>query len=117
MNQLEFSMVWAVLQELFGGFFYPLLIAVALLAVAFLALIAKDHKIVCKRYSWAKKAGFIGGFIALFIIFAISQSGLGDLGGPMDIIVLVLTYIGGFVATGILAYTLLGWFGCKRCQE
>lgn len=117
MNQLEFSMVWAVMQELFGGLFYPLLIVVVLLAVAFVALIAKEKKVVCKRYAWAKKVGFIGGFIALILIFAISQSGLGDLGGPIDIIVFVATYIGGFFATSVIVYTLLGWGGCKRCSE
>lgn len=117
MNQLEFSMVWAVLQELFGGFFYPLLIAVVLLAVAFIALIAKERRIVCKRYSWAKKAGFVGGFVALILIFVISQSGLGDLGGAIDILVFIATYIGGFIATGVIVYTLLGWLGCKRCAE
>lgn len=117
MNQLEFSMIWAVLQELFGGFFYPFLITVVLLAVAFITLIAKERQIVCKRYSWAKKAGFVGGFIALILIFMISQSGLGDLGGPIDIIVFVATYIAGFIATAMIVYTLLGWIGCKRCQE
>lgn len=117
MNKLEFSMVWAVIQELFGGLFYPLLIAVALLAVAFIALIAKEKKMIHKRYSWAKKAGMVGGFIALILIFVISQSGLSDLGGAIDILIIIATYVGGFVATLITVYTLLGWGKCSKCQE
>lgn len=117
MNQLEFSMIWAVMQELFGGFFYPLLIVITLLIIAFLILVTREGKVVCKRYSWSKRAGFFGGFIALILIFFVSISGLGDLGGPVDIIVFVLTYISGFITTGIIAYTLLGWFGCQRCQD
>ncbi|MGQ8819771.1 DUF5368 domain-containing protein [Bibersteinia trehalosi] len=118
MNQLEFSMLWAIMQELFGAFFYPVLLLLALLAVTFSTLIAKERQLMIKRYTWAKRAGIVGGILSLIMLFLGSQSDINDLSSPIDLFILMFSYFAGFIASTLLVYTLLGWSSsCKSCQK
>jgi hypothetical protein len=48
----------------------------------------------------------VGAVAAVFFVFAVTDSGFGDMGGPIDIIVLLGVAAAGAVGAAILVYTV-----------
>ena len=115
MNHAEFTMLLAVLQEMLGIFFWPLLIATVMLTLLFAVLLIKERKIVSRRLLWAEVGGFFGGWFALWLMAKLSASRFTDAGGPIDWLIICTIYGIGFCGTAILLYTASGWLG--GCQH
>lgn len=98
----------AVFQEMLG----PLLWILPLLALAaivgFVWVWRREGGLVSRRLVRAELLGLLGGGLALVIMAAVSSSGFTDAAGPADWFLILIVYGVGFVATTILAYTLLG---------
>ncbi|MDD0823489.1 DUF5368 family protein [Mannheimia sp. AT1] len=109
MNSLELTMVIAVVQEMLAWTFYPLLVLAVILTVALVMLLVKEKGLHIKRLVQAEVVGFIGGFIGVGVLFWLTQSGLSDIGAPIDAFALLGTYAVNFFGFAILFYTIKGW--------
>ncbi|TSE19923.1 hypothetical protein Talka_01272 [Tepidimonas alkaliphilus] len=98
----------AVFQEMLG----PLLWILPLLALAavagFVWVWRREGGLVSRRLVRAELLGLLGGGLALVIMAAVSSSGFTDAAGPADWFLIMIVYGVGFVATTVLAYTVLG---------
>ncbi|WGE34481.1 DUF5368 domain-containing protein [Actinobacillus genomosp. 1] len=109
MNSLELTMLISVVQEMLAWAFYPLLILAVILTLALVILLVKEKGFHLKRLVQAEVVGFIGGFIGVFVLFWLTQSGLSDIGAPIDAFALLGTYAVNFVGFAVLYYTVKGW--------
>ena len=111
MNDAEFTMLAAVLQEMLGVFFWPLFVATVVLTLLFFLLLIKERQVLSRRLLWAEVCGFFGGWLALWLLALLSSSRFTDAGGPVDWLIICAVYLIGFIGTAILFYTVAGWFG------
>lgn len=109
MKNLDITSLLAVLQEMFGIWFWPLVVAIVLLTLLFIMLLVKERHIHSRRLMWAQLLGIPGGVVALVIMASVSSSGYTDAGGPIDWIIVALVFVLGFIGTAILYYTFAGW--------
>ncbi|THF63237.1 DUF5368 domain-containing protein [Pseudothauera rhizosphaerae] len=109
MKELDAMVFLAVFQEMLG----PLLWVLVLLAVggivAFLAVLAKERKIVSRRLVRSELLGLVGGALALVLMARVSSSGFTDAGGPADWFLIALVFGLGLAGTTVLVYALAGW--------
>ncbi|UJF23816.1 DUF5368 domain-containing protein [Suttonella sp. R2A3] len=117
MKSLDFASLLAVFQEMFGAWFWPMLVAIVLITVLFLVLLIKERRIHSRRLMWAQLLGIPGGILALVIMATVSSSGYTDAGGPIDWIIIALVFALGFIGTAIIYYTIVGWLTSSRRQE
>lgn len=105
MNELTLETLLAVFEEMFGrGLFWGLVVAFVLVALLFIVVIIRDKQIEAKRLVRAELWAPVGAAIALAFIFWITNSNFADIGGPIDVIMLILIGVGGAVGMTILAY-------------
>jgi hypothetical protein len=109
MKELDPMVFLAVFQEMLGAWLWIWLILGAVAAVAFVALLLRERRIVSRRLVLSELLGVFGGGLALVIMAKVSSSGFTDAGGPADWFLIALVYGAGLVATVVLAYTLMGW--------
>jgi hypothetical protein len=109
MKELDPLVFLAVFQEMLG----PLLWVLVLLAVggiaAFVAVLAKERRIVSQRLVRAELLGLVGGALSLVLMAKVSSSGFTDAGGPADWFLIALVFGVGLAGTTILVYALAGW--------
>lgn len=117
MQELDPMMFIAIIQEMLGGFFWPLVFITLFLIFSFIALLFFDKGIVTSRLKLSALLGIPGAIVAHFIIARLAISGLFDAAGPMDWIMLQLVYLGGFVAVAVLVYTLWGWTNAFKVNK
>ncbi|MXN88837.1 DUF5368 domain-containing protein [Pasteurella canis] len=116
MKEMQFDTLWAVTQIMLGSFFWPLLFIVVVVLGSFFYLLIKEKGVVSCRLKGSSFLGLFGGVIALFFLFSISESSISNLGGPIDLILVILAYIGGFLGSAILLYTIAGFLKVGRCS-
>lgn len=110
MNSLEFSMLWAVTQNMLGWAFYPLLILAVVLTIALFTLLIKEKKIISQRLMHSEIAGIFGGFIGILVMLWLTDSSVSDISGPIDWVVFLGIFVINFVGTAILYYIAKGYF-------
>ena len=107
MQELTFGMLIAVFEEMFGQtLFWFLVAAAAVLLVAFIWLVMRDRAGFSIRFLRAELSAPIGALAAILFVHFITNSGFTDIGGPIDVIVLIGIGFGGAVASTILVYIL-----------
>ena len=107
MQELSLGMLIAVFEEMFGpALFWFLVVAAAVLLVAFVALVMRDRAGFSIRFLRAELSAPIGALAAILFVHFITNSGFTDIGGPIDVIVLIGIGLGGAVASTILVYIL-----------
>ena len=105
MKDLTFETLLAVFEEMFGaGLFWALVVACVAIGVLFLSVVLRERKVEARRLVRAELWAPIGAVIAVAFVFLITDSGPSDLGGPIDVIVLLMVAAGGAVGVTILAY-------------
>ncbi|PWQ94362.1 DUF5368 domain-containing protein [Leucothrix pacifica] len=105
MNELTLSTLLAVFEEMFGRhLFWGLVIACTIIAFLFIYVIIRDNKIEAKRLVRAELWAPVGAAIGIAFVFFITSSNFADIGGPIDVIVLILIAVAGAVGMTILAY-------------
>lgn len=108
MKDLDPAVFVAVLQEILGGFFWPLVAFVVLGAIAFLYVLARDRTLVSARFVWSELVGLAGGVFAIWFTFAITNSDFADIGGPIDWVLLIVLFVLGAIGGTIASYVVLG---------
>jgi hypothetical protein len=106
MKELTFQTLIAVFEEMFGpGLFWALFAVAALITLAYLYVLVRDRSLSMRKFLWAQLSMPFGAVAAVLFVQQITSSGFGDIGGPIDVIVLLMVAALGAVGLAILVYT------------
>ena len=108
MKDLDLATLLAVFQEMLGFALWPLIALAVLVTLVFAVVLLRDRGIRARRLVWSEAAGVVGGVVAVLVMQAITNSGFGDIGGPIDWIVVAGIFLAGAVGTTMAAYAVLG---------
>lgn len=89
MQELTFSTMIAVFEEIFGrGLLWVMVAAAVLVTAAYLYVLIRDRAVSWRKFLWAQVAMPFGAIAAVLFVQNVTSSGFGDIGGPIDVIVL-----------------------------
>ncbi len=108
METLTFSTLIAVFEEIFGtGLFWAMVAAAALVTLAFVYVVLRDRRIRAVSFLGAELMAPVGALGAILFVQWITSSGFRDIGGPIDLVMVVMIGIAGAGAMMLLTYTVL----------
>lgn len=114
MKELTFETLLAVFEEIFGrGLFWAMVIAALVVTVAYLYVLIRDRALSMHKFLWAQVSMPFGAIAAVVFVQAMTNSHLRDIGGPIDVIVLLGVAVMGAVGAAILVYTAQSLFRRK----
>lgn len=106
MKELTLEMLIAVWEEMFGrGFFWAMVLLALVVTVAYLYVLIRDRSMSMRKFLYAQLSMPIGAIAAVLFVWKITSSGLSDIGGPVDVIILLGVAAVGAVGLAILVYT------------
>jgi hypothetical protein len=106
MKDLTFETLIAVWEEMFGrGLFWLMVALSAAITVAYVFVLLRDRKLSMRKFLWAQLSMPVGAIVAVLFVQGITSSGFRDLGGPVDVLVLLAVAAAGAVGAAILVYT------------
>ena len=115
MKELTFETLIAVFEEMFGrGLFWAMIVAFVVVAALFIVVVIRDSKIEASRLVRAELWAPVGAVIGISFVFYMTNSGLADIGGPIDAIMLIAIGVAGAVGITILAYIVQSFRGRKE---
>lgn len=115
MKDVSIGMFIAVFEEIFGaGLFWGMVAAAVAIGAAFVWLIVREHHLESRRFLRAELWAPVGALAAILFVQFITNSGFSDIGGPIDVIVLILIGTAGAIGLTILAYVVPGLFPGRR---
>ncbi|MDM7459389.1 MAG: DUF5368 domain-containing protein [Paracoccus sp. (in: a-proteobacteria)] len=107
MKELTFETLIAVFEEMFGrGLFWGLMIAAIIVTVAYLFVLFRDRSLSLRKFFWAQVSMPLGAIAAVLFVQAMTNSHFRDIGGPIDVIVLLGVAVLGAVGMAIVVYTV-----------
>jgi hypothetical protein len=111
MQELTLKTLFAVFEEIFGrGLFWAMVVAAALVTVAYIYVLIRDRAVSWRKFLWAQLSMPIGAIAAVLFVQGMTRSGFADIGGPIDVIVLLGVAAGGAVGMAICIYTVQSLF-------
>lgn len=111
MQELTLTTLFAVFEEIFGrGLFWAMVVAAALVTVAYIYVLIRDRAVSWRKFLWAQLSMPIGAIAAVLFVQGMTRSGFADIGGPIDMIVLLGVAAGGAVGMAICIYTVQSLF-------
>ncbi|MDX5356731.1 MAG: DUF5368 domain-containing protein [Rhodobacterales bacterium] len=114
MKELTFETLIAVLEEIFGrGLFWAMVVAALVVTGAYLYVLIRDRAMSMRKFLWAQVAMPFGAIAAVLFVQAVTSSHFRDIGGPVDVIVLLGVAAMGAVGAAILVYTAQSLFRRK----
>ncbi|MEM1429342.1 MAG: DUF5368 domain-containing protein [Pseudomonadota bacterium] len=117
MQELTFETMLAVFEEVFGpGLFWAMVAVAGLITLAYLYVLIRDRAVSWRKFLWAQLSMPVGAVAAVLFVQAMTDSGFGDIGGPIDVIVLLLVATLGAIGMAILVYTLEALIGSRRTR-
>lgn len=112
MKDLTIGMLLAVFEEIFGAWLFWGMVLCALVVIGlFVVLIIRDRGLIAGRFLWSEITAPIGAMAAIFFVQRMTDSGFADLGGPIDLMMLIAIGCGGALVAPMLTYLLLGLTG------
>ncbi|MCD1625149.1 DUF5368 domain-containing protein [Seohaeicola saemankumensis] len=107
MKELTFDTLLAVFEEMFGPALFWIMVAVAgVITLAYLYVLVRDRALSMRKFLLAQLSMPFGAIAAVVFVQWITSSGFRDIGGPVDVIVLLGVAAAGAVGLAILVYTL-----------
>ncbi|MFI0395691.1 DUF5368 domain-containing protein [Paracoccus jiaweipingae] len=104
---MSFETLIAVFEEIFGrGLFWTMLAVAGVVTVLYLYVLMRDRAISWHKFLWAQLSMPFGAIAAVVFVQYVTDSGLRDIGGPIDVIVLAGVALIGAIGLAILVYTL-----------
>lgn len=105
MKELTFDTMLAVFEEIFGfGLFWTMVAVALLVTVAYLYVLVRDRHMAMRRFLMAQLAMPVGAVLAVLFVLSVTSSSLADMGGPIDLVVLLGVAVLGAVGAAILVY-------------
>lgn len=106
MKDMTFGTIIAVFEEMFGrGLFWALVVIAAAITLAYLFVLVRDRSMSMRKFLWAQLSMPFGAVAAVLFVQAITDSHMRDIGGPIDVIVLLAVAAMGAGGLSILVYT------------
>jgi hypothetical protein len=97
----------AVFEEIFGrGLFWAMVVAAVAITAAYLYVLVRDRSMSMRKFLLAQLSMPFGAIAAVLFVQLITNSGFSDIGGPIDLIVLLGVASLGAVGIAVLVYTL-----------
>lgn len=107
MKELTFGTLIAVFEEIFGrGLFWAMVLAALLVTGAYLYVLIRDRSLSMRKFLYAQLSMPVGAVAAVLFVQGMTSSHLRDIGGPVDVIVLLGVAAMGAVGMAILVYTV-----------
>ena len=107
MEELSFETLIAVFEEVFGTFlFWGLVVAAAVITIGYIYVLIRDRAVSWRKFLLAQLSMPVGALAAIYFVFWVTKSGFADMGGPIDIIVLLGVGVAGAIGAAILVYTV-----------
>lgn len=107
MQELTPSTMLAVFIEMFGrGLFWALVGLAAMITAAYIHVLIRDRRLSMRKFLLAQLSMPFGAVGAVAFVMLITRSRPADMGGPIDLIVLLGVALVGAVGAAILVYTL-----------
>ncbi|MFP7570427.1 DUF5368 domain-containing protein [Marivita sp. S2033] len=111
MEQLTFETMIAVFEEIFGQALFWIMVAAALIVtLAYLYVLIRDREMSMRKFLLAQLSMPVGAVAAIFFVLAVTDSHLRDIGGPIDVVMMLGVAALGAVGIAILVYTLQSLF-------
>ena len=107
MKELTPSTLLAVFTEMFGsGVFWAMLGLAAMITAAYVYVLIRDRAMSMRKFLLAQLSMPFGAVAAVAFVMLMTRSRPSDIGGPIDVIVLLGVAVAGAVGTAILVYTV-----------
>jgi uncharacterized membrane protein YdjX (TVP38/TMEM64 family) len=107
MKELTLDTMFAVFEEMFGPVLFWVLVAAAVVVtLAYLFVLVRDRAVSWRKFLLAQLSMPIGAVAAVLFVQWITSSGFGDIGGPIDLLVMLAVAAAGAIGMAILVYTL-----------
>ncbi|MCR8722694.1 DUF5368 domain-containing protein [Frigidibacter sp. ROC022] len=111
MEQLTFETMIAVFEEIFGRvLFWAMVAAAVVVTVAYLYVLIRDRSMSMRKFLLAQLSMPFGAVAAVVFVMAMTHSSLSDMGGAIDVIVLLGIAAMGAAGSAILVYTAQSLF-------
>ncbi|WP_018701356.1 DUF5368 domain-containing protein [Amorphus coralli] len=118
MKDLTVSTLIAVFEEIFGrGVFWTMVTVAALVTLAYVYVLVRDRSVSWRKFLLAQLSMPVGAVAAVWFVMVMTHSQLSDIGGPIDVIVLLAVAVLGAVGMAILVYTLESLLGSTRTER
>jgi hypothetical protein len=115
MKELTFGTLIAVFEEIFGrGLFWAMVFAAVLVTLAYLFVLIRDRAVSMRKFLLAQLSMPFGAIAAVVFVQVMTNSHMRDIGGPVDVIVLMGVAVMGAVGAAILVYTAQSLFFRKK---
>lgn len=117
MKELTFGTLIAVFEEIFGrGLFWAMVVAAVVVTMAYLYVLIRDRSISWRKFLLAQLSMPFGAVAAVVFVQAMTSSHFRDIGGPVDVIVLLGVAGVGAIGAAILVYTVQSLFFARRAD-
>jgi hypothetical protein len=117
MKELTFETLIAVFEEIFGrGLFWAMVAAAVVVTLAYLYVLIRDRAISWRKFLLAQLSMPFGAVAAVLFVQAMTSSHFRDIGGPVDVIVLLGVAGLGAIGAAILVYTVQSLFFARRAD-
>lgn len=105
MKDLTFDTLIAVFEEIFGfGLFWAMVVTAVAVTVAYLYVLVRDRRMSMRKFLLAQLSMPIGAVMAVALVMWATSSSIGDIGGPIDVIVFLGIATLGAIGFAILVY-------------
>lgn len=106
MQDMTLGTLIAVFEEIFGrGLFWALVLAALAVTAGYIYVLIRDRAVSWRKFLMAQLAMPFGAVLAVWFLMWITSSQLSDLGGPIDLIVMLGVAAMGAIGAAILVYT------------
>lgn len=117
MEDLTFRTLIAVFEEIFGrGLFWVMVAVAVIVTLAYLYVLIRDRAVSWRKFLLAQLSMPVGAVVAVWFVMAMTHSHLSDMGGAVDVIVLLGVGVAGAIGMGILVYTAEALIGSGRTK-
>ena len=107
MEEMTFSTLTAVFEEIFGRtLFWGMVVAAVVVTLAWLYVLVRDRSLGMRQFLIAQLFMLPGAVAAVWFVMVMTESHLGDIGGPVDVIILLGIAGLGAVGAAILVYVV-----------
>jgi hypothetical protein len=107
MKDLTFGTLIAVFEEIFGrGLFWAMVALAVIVTALYIYVLIRDRAVSWRKFLWAQLSMPFGALAAVLFVQKMTRSGFSDIGGPVDIIVLLGVAVAGAIGTAIFVYTV-----------
>jgi hypothetical protein len=111
MEQLTPETLIAVFEEIFGrALFWSMVVAAIVVTLAYVYVLVRDRAMSMRKFLLAQLSMPFGAVAAVVFVQVMTHSHFRDIGGPIDVIVLLGVAAMGAVGIAILVYTAQSLF-------